>query len=171
MRYRTFGRTGWQVSEVGYGMWGMAGWTGSDDEQSLRALERAFALGCNSFDTAWAYGAGKSEQLLGQALKKRAPHGDPIVRVATKIPPKNMKWPGKPEYPIADTYPPTHIREYTEKSLQNLGLDTVDLQQFHVWNDAWVADEGWQRAVDDLKRQRLIRFRCCRSRCRGYSAA
>jgi aryl-alcohol dehydrogenase-like predicted oxidoreductase len=157
MRYRTFGRTGWQVSEVGYGMWGMAGWTGSDDELSLRALERAFALGCNFFDTAWAYGAGKSEQLLGQALKKRGPHSDPIVRVATKIPPKNMKWPGKAEYPIADTYPPTHIREYTEKSLQNLGLDTVDLQQFHVWNDAWVADEGWQRAVDDLKRQRLIR--------------
>jgi aryl-alcohol dehydrogenase-like predicted oxidoreductase len=157
MRYRTFGRTGWQVSEIGYGMWGMAGWTGSDDEQSLGALERAFALGCNFFDTAWAYGAGKSEQLLGQALKKRGPHGDPIVRVATKIPPKNMKWPGKAEYPIADTYPPSHIREYTEKSLQNLGLETVDLQQFHVWNDAWVADEGWQRAVDDLKRQRLIR--------------
>ena len=157
MRYRTFGRTGWQVSEVGYGMWGMAGWTGSDDAQSLGALERAFALGCNFFDTAWAYGAGKSEQLLGQALKKRGAHGDPIVRIATKIPPKNMKWPGKAEYPIADTYPPTHIREYTEKSLQNLGLDTVDLQQFHVWNDAWVADEGWQRAVDDLKRQRLIR--------------
>jgi len=157
MRYRTFGRTGWQVSEVGYGMWGMAGWTGSDDEQSLGALDRAFALGCNFFDTAWAYGAGKSEQLLSQALKKRGPHSDPTVRVATKIPPKNMKWPGKAEYPIADTYPPSHIREYTEKSLQNLGLETVDLQQFHVWNDAWVADEGWQRAVDDLKRQRLIR--------------
>jgi len=157
MRYRTFGRTGWQVSEVGYGMWGMAGWTGSNDEESLRALDRAFALGCNFFDTAWAYGAGKSEQLLGQALKKRGVHTDPPIRIATKIPPKNMRWPGKAEYPIAETYPPTHIREYTEKSLENLGLDTMDLQQFHVWNDAWVADEGWQRAVDDLKRQRLIR--------------
>src|SRR6266536_547067 len=102
MRYRQFGRTGWQVSEVGYGMWGMAGWSGSDDEESLRALDRAFALGCNFFDTAWAYGAGKSEQLLGQALKKRGPHTDPVVRVATKIPPKNMRWPGKAEYPIAD---------------------------------------------------------------------
>jgi len=157
MRYRTFGRTGWQVSEVGYGMWGMAGWTGSNDEESLRALARAFALGCNFFDTAWAYGAGKSEQLLGQALKKRGAHTDPVVRIATKIPPKNMRWPGKAEYPIAETYPPTHIREYTEKSLENLGLETVDLQQFHVWNDMWAADEGWQRAVDDLKRQRLIR--------------
>ena len=116
MRYRTFGRTGWQVSEIGYGMWGMAGWTGSDDEQSLRALERAFALGCNFFDTAWAYGAGKSEQLLGQALKKRGPHSDPIVRVATKIPPKNMKWPGKAEYPIADTYPAdAHPRVHREE--------------------------------------------------------
>jgi len=162
MRYRTFGRTGWQVSEIGYGMWGMAGWTGSDDEESLRALDRAFALGCNFFDTAWAYGGGKSEQLLGQAIRKRgrAPFSEKGIRplvVATKIPPKNMRWPGKAEYPIAETYPPTHIREYTEKSLENLGLDTVDLQQFHVWNDAWVADEGWQRAVDDLKRQRLIR--------------
>ena len=69
MRYRTFGRTGWQVPEIGFGTWGMGGWTGSDDEESLRALERALALGCNFFDTAWAYGLGKSEQLLGNALR------------------------------------------------------------------------------------------------------
>jgi aryl-alcohol dehydrogenase-like predicted oxidoreductase len=153
MRYRTFGRTGWQVSEIGYGMWGMAGWTGSDDEESLGALGRAMALGCNFFDTAWAYGAGKSEQLLGRTLGKKRTG----VRVATKIPPKNMKWPAKAEYPLTDTYPATHIREYTEKSLANLGIETIDLQQFHVWSDAWAADESWQRAVDDLKRQRLIR--------------
>jgi aryl-alcohol dehydrogenase-like predicted oxidoreductase len=153
MQYRTFGRTGWQVSEIGYGMWGLAGWTGSDDEESLRALERALALGCNFFDTAWAYGAGKSEQLLGQVLGKKRTG----VRVATKIPPKNMKWPAKAEYPLSETYPATHIREYTEKSLANLGMETIDLQQFHVWSDSWAADEGWQRAVDDLKRQGLIR--------------
>jgi aryl-alcohol dehydrogenase-like predicted oxidoreductase len=153
MQYRTFGRTGWQVSEIGYGMWGMAGWTGSDDEESLRALDRALAVGCNVFDTAWAYGGGKSEQLLGQALGKKRTG----VRVATKIPPKNMKWPAKAEYPLSETYPATHIREYTEKSLANLGLETIDLQQFHVWSDTWAADEGWQRAVDDLKRQGLIR--------------
>jgi aryl-alcohol dehydrogenase-like predicted oxidoreductase len=157
MRYRTFGRTGWQVSEIGYGMWGMAGWTGSDDEESLRALDRALALGCNFFDTAWAYGGGKSEQLLGRALKKKGQHADPPVRVATKIPPKNMKWPGKAEYPVADTYPADHIRDYTEKSLRNLGASTIDLQQFHVWNDAWADDDGWQRAVDDLKREKLVR--------------
>ncbi len=135
-------------------MWGMGGWTGSDDEESLRALDRSFALGCNFFDTAWVYGAGKSEQLLGQALRTHP--GMPAI-VATKIPPKNMKWPGKAEYPVADTYPPDHIREYTEKSLANLGVGSIDLQQFHVWSDAWTDDEGWQRAVDDLKREKLVR--------------
>jgi aryl-alcohol dehydrogenase-like predicted oxidoreductase len=154
MRYRRFGRTGWQVSEIGYGMWGMGGWTGSDDEESLRALDRAFALGCNFFDTAWVYGAGKSETLLGEAL--RAHRGAPAY-VATKIPPKNMKWPGKAEYPVQDTFPASHIREYTEKSLANLGIGTIDLQQFHVWSDAWADDDGWQRAVDDLKREKLVR--------------
>jgi aryl-alcohol dehydrogenase-like predicted oxidoreductase len=154
MRYRTFGRTGWQVSEIGYGMWGMGGWTGSDDQESLRALDRAFALGCTFFDTASVYGTGKSETLLGETL--RAHRGAPAY-VATKIPPKNMKWPGKAEYPVQETYPPAHIREYTEKSLRNLGVDTIDLQQFHVWSDAWAGDQGWQRAVDDLKREKLVR--------------
>ena len=154
MRYRTFGRTGWQVSEVGYGSWGMGGWTGSADEESLRALDRALALGCNFFDTAWAYGGGKSEQLLGQALRARR---DARAYVATKIPPKNMKWPGRAEYPVADAYPPDHIRAYTEQSLANLGAQAIDLQQLHVWSDAWAADEGWQRAVDDLKREKLVR--------------
>src|SRR5262245_13834803 len=174
MRYRAFGRTGWQVSEIGFGTWSMGGWTGSDDEESLRALDRALTLGCNFFDSAWAYGLGKSERLLGQALRSRA-HPEraetakrngavssagsasiPRPIVATKIPPKNMKWPAKAEYPIGETYPPDHIREYTEKSLENLGLDTIDLQQFHVWSDSWAQDEGWQRAVDDLKREGLV---------------
>ena len=154
MQCRTFGRTGWQVSEIGYGMWGMAGWTGSDDQESLQALERAIALGCNFFDTAWAYGQGKSETLLGEALRA---HRGTTARVATKIPPKNMKWPGKAEYAVQDVYPASHIREYTEKSLGFLGMQTIDLQQFHVWSDAWAADEGWQRAVDDLKREGLVR--------------
>ena len=74
MRYRPFGGTGWDVSEVGYGMWGMAGWTGSDDEESLASLDRAIELGCNFFDTAWAYGDGHSEQLLGRTLKRHPGH-------------------------------------------------------------------------------------------------
>jgi aryl-alcohol dehydrogenase-like predicted oxidoreductase len=134
----------------------MGGWTGSDDDESLRALERAIGLGCNFFDTAWAYGQGKSEKLLGQAIRSAEKSGRPLY-VATKIPPKNMKWPGKAEYPVADTFPADHIREYTEKSLRNLGVETIDLQQFHVWNDAWTDDAGWQRAIDDLKREKLVR--------------
>jgi aryl-alcohol dehydrogenase-like predicted oxidoreductase len=153
MLTRTFGRTGWPVSEVGYGMWGIGGWTGSDDEESLRALDRAMTLGCTFFDTAWAYGDGRSEKLLGQALKSRR---DPVV-VATKIPPKNMRWPATSEYPVGEVYPPEHIREFTEKSLKNLGIATVDLQQFHVWSDTWANDDGWQRAIDDLKREKLAR--------------
>src|SRR5258708_3384450 len=117
MRYRTFGRAGWQVSEVGYGLWGMGGWTGSNDEESLQALDRALTLGCTFCDTGWAYGAGKSETLRGQALRKRgrtpfpSDAGEKGVRpvfVATKIPPKNMKWPGRAEYDVRDTYPADH---------------------------------------------------------------
>jgi aryl-alcohol dehydrogenase-like predicted oxidoreductase len=154
MRYRRFGRLGWQVSEIGYGMWGMGGWSGSDDEESLRALDGAIALGCNFFDTAWAYGQGHSEKLLGETLRR---HAGTRLYIATKIPPKNLKWPGRAETPVADVFPPDHIREYTEKSLKNLGVETIDLQQLHVWSDAWAADAAWQRAVRALKDDGLVR--------------
>ena len=154
MRYRTFGRTGWQVSEVGYGMWGMAGWTGSADEESFTSLDRAIALGCNFFDTAWAYGDGHSERLLGATLKR---HPERELYVATKIPPKNRKWPARPEYPLAEVFPPDYIREYTEKSLKNIGVSSLDLQQFHVWTDEWAADPSWQRALRGLKDEGLVR--------------
>lgn len=154
MRRRRFGRLNWQVSEIGYGMWGMGGWTGSDDAQSQQSLDRAVELGCNFFDTAYAYGMGRSEKLLGEALRR---HRGTTLYAATKVPPKNWKWPGRPDTPIAETFPPDHIREFTEKSLENLGTDAIDLQQLHVWSDAWVGDEGWKRAVDDLKRQKIIR--------------
>lgn len=153
MQYRTFGRTGWLVSEIGYGMWGMAGWTGSDDAESLAALERAVELGCNFFDTAWAYGAGHSEKLLGQLVRA---HPDKKLYTASKIPPKNFKWPSRRGYTLDECFPPDHIREYTEKSLHNLGLDSLDLIQFHVWEDCWAHDERWQRTIDDLKREGLI---------------
>jgi aryl-alcohol dehydrogenase-like predicted oxidoreductase len=154
MQYRTFGRTGWQVSEVGYGMWGMGGWTGSDDDESRASLDRAVQLGCNFFDTAWAYGEGKSEQLLGETLRR---HRGTRLYVATKIPPKNRQWPGRPEYALDHVFPAEYIREYTETSLENLGVETIDLQQLHVWSDAWAADDRWQRAVDSLKKDGLIR--------------
>jgi aryl-alcohol dehydrogenase-like predicted oxidoreductase len=154
MRTRAFGRLGWPVSEIGYGLWGMGGWTGSDDDESIAALERSIELGCTFFDTALAYGNGKSEQLLGRVLKN---HRDKTLRVATKIPPMNGKWPALPEYQLADVFPTDYIRRATETSLTNLGLDSVDLQQFHVWTDEWASDERWVRAVDDLKREGLIR--------------
>ena len=153
MQYRRFGRLGWQVSEIGYGMWGMGGWTGSEDEQSLKALERSVALGCNFFDTAYAYGAGRSERLLGQILSQPR---DQRIYVATKIPPKNNQWPARAHYPLRDVFPPDHIRAYTEKSLENLGVERIDLQQLHVWSDAWAAEEDWQRAVGELKSEGLI---------------
>ncbi len=154
MQYRTFGRTGWQVSEIGYGMWGMGGWSGSDDAESLAALERSVELGCNFFDTAWGYGEGHSEGLLGRLVRA---HPEKKLYVATKIPPRNFKWPSRPHFTLDETFPSDHIAEYTEKSLRNLGLDSIDLMQFHVWEDAWAQDERWQRAVEDLKRQGLIR--------------
>jgi aryl-alcohol dehydrogenase-like predicted oxidoreductase len=154
MRYRTFGRAGWQVGDVGYGMWGMGGWSGSDDEESMRALQRAVELGCNIFDTAWDYGKGRSERLLGRLARA---HPDKKLYTATKIPPKNFKWPAKPEYALDETYPPDHIRRYTESSLKHLGLGSIDLMQFHVWDDGWADDERWQRAVSDLKRDGLIK--------------
>lgn len=154
MQYRTFGRTGWQVSEIGYGMWGMAGWTGSDDTESAGSLDRAVELGCTFFDTAFAYGDGKSEELLGALLKR---HPKSRIYTATKIPPKNRKWPARAEYPLRDVFPANYIREYTEKSLRNIGVDTLDLQQFHVWSDTWADDDSWQRAVSDLKREGLVR--------------
>jgi aryl-alcohol dehydrogenase-like predicted oxidoreductase len=153
MRTRTFGRTGWQVSEIGYGMWGMAGWTGSDDEASRQALRLAVELGCNFFDTAWAYGEGRSERLLGE-LVRACP--DRKLYTATKVPPKNRRWPSRRDTALDDAFPPDYIREYVDKSLANLGLPSVDLLQFHVWEDTWADDERWQRTVDGLKRQGLV---------------
>ena len=153
MRYRTFGRTGWQVSEVGYGMWGMAGWTGSDDGESLESLQLATDLGCNFFDTAWAYGNGHSERLLGRLVRE-----NPSRRLfmATKVPPKNRVWPSRGDFRLDDVFPSDYIHEYAERSLKNLGVARIDLLQFHVWEDAWADDTRWQRTMDDLRRQGLI---------------
>ncbi|MDB4998342.1 MAG: yhdN 6 [Myxococcaceae bacterium] len=153
MKYRRFGRLGWQVSEVGYGMWGMAGWTGSEDDESRAALGRAVALGCNFFDTAWAYGAGHSEKLLGELVRSTP---DKRLYTASKIPPKNLQWPPPLGATLDEVYPPDHMRAYIEKTLENLGLPRVDLMQLHVWEDAWAKDERWQRTLDDARREGLI---------------
>ena len=154
MKYRTFGKTGWQVSEIGYGMWGMAGWTGSDDEQSNHALDRAVELGCNFFDTAWAYGAGKSEEILAGLLKRNK---NKQLYVATKLPPKNNEWPSIKGVGIEAVFPPDHIVDYTEKSLRNLGIDSIDLLQFHVWEDEWVKQDEWQDTLVKLKNEGKVK--------------
>jgi aryl-alcohol dehydrogenase-like predicted oxidoreductase len=154
MRYRRFGRMGWMVSEIGYGMWGMGSWSGSDDEESLRSLQHAVELGCNFFDTAWGYGEGRSEGLLGQLVR-----ANPQKRLytATKIPPKNFQWPSRREFTLDDTFPPDHIEEYVHKSLKNSGLESFDLIQFHVWEDAWTDDARWANKMDELRRQGLFK--------------
>jgi aryl-alcohol dehydrogenase-like predicted oxidoreductase len=153
MLYRTFGRTGWQVSEIGHGMWGLAGWTGNDETETGKSLDLSIEKGCNFFDTAWGYGAGKSEKILGALLRR---HPEQRLYTATKIPPKNFIWPSRREFTLDDCFPPEHIREYTEKSLKNLGVEMIDLQQFHVWEDNWATDERWQRTVEDLKKEGKI---------------
>jgi aryl-alcohol dehydrogenase-like predicted oxidoreductase len=150
MQYRKFGRTGWNVSEVGYGMWGMAGWTGSEEKQVNEALDKAIELGSNFFDTAWAYGDGLSEEILNKTLKR---HPGKKLYTATKIPPKNRKWPSKPHFTIREVFPADYIIEYTEKSLKNLGVDSIDLQQFHVWEDNWAQTDEWKEATTKLTQQ------------------
>jgi len=154
MKYRRFGRTGWDVSEIGYGMWGMAGWSGSDDAESLAALQRSVDLGCTFFDTAWAYVDGHSEELLGQILLANS--GKRLF-TATKIPPKNRKWPSRPEYSLDDCFPPDYIDEYLEKSLRNIGVDTLDLMQFHVWEDAWLDDQRLAASVEKMRSSGKVR--------------
>ncbi|MFI6824366.1 aldo/keto reductase [Micromonospora sp. NPDC050187] len=157
MRYRRLGRLGWEISEVGYGMWGIGGgpggFTGWDYDVAPRCLDEAVERGCNFFDTAWVYGRGVSERLLGDLVRR---HRDRRLYVATKIPPKNREWPPGPQDTLDDVFPADHIREYTRYSLENLGVERIDLMQFHVWEDRWADDGRWQETIADLKREGLI---------------
>ena len=142
------------ASRLGHGLWGMGGWTGADDAESGRALDRAVELGCTFFDTALAYGDGHSERLLGAALRR---HPDRRLVVATKVPPLDRRWPGRAESRADEVFPYEHVMASTHASLEHLGLDCVDLLQLHVWDDSWAPADGWRRAVDDLKRYGRIR--------------
>lgn len=154
MEYRQFGRLGWKVSEVGYGMWGMASWSNSNDDESLSSLQAAVDRGCNFFDTAYAYGEGRSENLLGQTIR-----ANPSKRLytATKIPPKNLQWPAKPEFTLKESYPPDHVEEFVHRSLENAKFEQFDLVQFHTWMDDWMRDDRWFYKLDDLRSQGLIK--------------
>jgi len=134
-------------------MWGMGGWTGADDAESKNSLQKALDLGCNFFDTAWAYGSGHSEKLLGGLVRNNPGRK---IYTATKVPPKNLAWPSRREFTLDDCYPPDHISQYVHSSLENLGLETIDLIQFHTWEDSWLQDDRWVKRIDDLRQQRLI---------------
>jgi len=155
MRFRTLGKTGLEISEVGYGAWGIGGkqWQGGNDADSLAALRRALELGLNFIDTALAYGDGHSEQLVGEIVRE-APGK---VYVASKVPPKNRQWPARAGIGIEDVFPYEYIVECTEESLRNLRMDTLDLQQLHVWNPEWIDRDEWKRAAEDLKKSGKIR--------------
>src|SRR3989440_5561527 len=153
MNHRRFGRTNWEVSEIGYGMWGMGGWTGWNDEESSASLQRAVDLGCNFFDAAWAYGEGRSEALLGELVRANP---QKKLYTATKIPPKNSVWPSRREFTIDDTFPPDYIEQRVHESLKHAGLPGFDLIQFHVWEDSWVKDDRWARKIDDLRAQNFF---------------
>ena len=156
MNYRRMGKTGLSVSEVGYGAWGIgkSGWIGASDHESLKALRRAIDLGLNFIDTALGYGDGHSERLVGQLTKERSE----TIYVATKIPPKNGQFPAQRGVSVAETFPAEHVIACTNASLRNLGLETIDVQQFHVWSDKWVNHGDWQEAVQKLKQQGKIKY-------------
>ncbi len=153
---RTLGRTGWQISEIGYGAWGLGGnqWRGHAEDDALAALRRALELGLNFIDTALAYNEGHSEQLIAQTLKETG--AKPYV--ATKVPPKNRIWPAQPGIGLDEVFPYDYVVECTETSLKNLGVETIDLQQFHVWNPEWIACDEWKKAIEDLKKAGKVRF-------------
>lgn len=154
MNYRKFGRTGWNVSEIGYGMWGMVGWSGSDLKEVENALDLSVEMGCNFFDTAWAYAEGKSETLLGKLIKRNP---NKKLYSASKIPPKNLQWPSKAHFKLDEVFPYEHIINYTEKTLSNLGLESIDLMQFHVWEDGWANDDRWKEAVQKLSKEGKVK--------------
>jgi aryl-alcohol dehydrogenase-like predicted oxidoreductase len=152
---RKLGRTGLEVSEIGYGAWGIGQsmWLGADDDESLRALNRAIDLGVSLIDTALAYGNGHSEELVGSVVRER----EERIVVATKIPPKNGVWPAPDGIDPDEAFPADYVRRCTERSLSNLGLDTIDVQQFHVWSDEWVGRGSWLDGVEALKAEGRIR--------------
>src|ERR1700722_15956670 len=155
MNHRILGKTGINVSEIGYGAWGIgkSGWIGASDDESIKALHRSIDLGLNLIDTALAYGNGHSESLVGRVVKERSE----TIYVATKIPPKNGQWPAQSGVPVTKTFPADHVIASTEQSLKNLGSQTIDVQQFHVWSDEWIDQGDWLEAVQKLKQEGKIK--------------
>jgi aryl-alcohol dehydrogenase-like predicted oxidoreductase len=155
MKFRNFGKTTENISEIGHGTWGMGGmWGPRDDRQAIRSLCYSLEKGINFIDTAYDYGNGHSESLIASTFKE----SKKTAFVATKIQPKNLQWPARAGISMQDVFPSEHIIEQTEMSLKNLRMECVDLQQLHVWQDAWLKDLNWLEAVQQLKEQGKIRY-------------
>ena len=152
MKYRKLGRTGFEISDVSHGLWGMGMWSGSEDSQSLRALQLAIDAGCNFLDSAWAYGNGRSDGLAGEAVRRNRTK---TIFVASKVPPKNRKWPAAGK--LDEAFPVEHVLQHAEMIRQKLGVETIDLLQYHVWDDSWTDASGFRNAVETLKSRKLIR--------------
>jgi aryl-alcohol dehydrogenase-like predicted oxidoreductase len=155
MKYRKLGRTGFEVSEIGQGLWGMSGWSGSNDAESLAAMQLAVDMGCNFFDTAWAYGEGKSDGLLGEVIKRNS---GKRLYAASKIPPANDRWPARPEYKYNDVFAPKHVFKYADLIRKQLGVDSIDVLQFHVWDDSWTDEPDFRSTVEKLKKDGRIKY-------------
>jgi aryl-alcohol dehydrogenase-like predicted oxidoreductase len=155
MRYRKLGRTGLEVSEIGFGAWGIGAdmWKGAEDETSLAAMRRAIELGVNFIDTAIVYGSGHSEKLVGQIKREH-----PEVIVSSKVNPANLEWPAKHTTPADVAFSAEHLIARTEESLRNLGVEAIDVQQLHVWSDSWVGQGSWLDGIERLKADGKIRF-------------
>jgi aryl-alcohol dehydrogenase-like predicted oxidoreductase len=154
MRYRRLGRTGWEVSEIGFGAWGIGKhmWIGADDEESLRALHKAADSGVNFIDTALAYGEGYSETLVGRFARERSDR----LYLATKVPPKNRLWPSSGT--LEEVFPFDYVIASAETSLRNLQVERIDLLQLHVWDPSWFKQDWWHDALSQLKQQGKIAF-------------
>ncbi|CAZ95095.1 aldo/keto reductase [Zobellia galactanivorans] len=152
MEYRTLGRTGWKVSEIGFGGWQLGGtWGRVDNRESVDTLLYAFEQGINFVDTAFAYGKGRSEEVIGKALKEWS--GDKIY-VATKVTPVKQEMTtldvdGNP--PIKGRYPEWYIRQMVEGSLRRLGVERLDLLQLHLWFESGVYELEWLETLNALR--------------------
>ena len=147
MKQRALGRTDFAVGEIGHGLWGMGSWSGSDDAASGAALRRSIALGCTFFDSAFVYGNGRSDRLIGEIARE---YPDRPLVLASKVPPADFRWPSSPKNPLHAVFPRAHVLEYAEKIRGAFGRP-VDLLQFHVWEDAWARQAEWQDTVAELK--------------------